>query len=44
MTDSQYDATLTQRDAGRGDNYTGVGSISTSALRCITLRRIVNQA
>ena len=35
---SQYDATLTQRDAGRGVNYAGIGSISNPASRCVALR------
>ena len=28
---------MMQRDAGRGVNYAGVGSISTSVSRCISL-------
>ena len=35
---SQYDATLTQRDAGCGINYAGIGSISNPASRCVALR------
>ena len=41
---SQYDTMLTQRDAGRGVNNAGIGSISNPASRCITLRHIVNRA
>ena len=40
---SQYDATLTQHDAGRGVNYAGIGSISNPASRCVALRHIVNR-
>ena len=34
---SQYDATLTRRDAGRGVNYAGIGSISNPASRCVSV-------
>ena len=39
---SQYDATLTQRDAGRGVYYAGIGLILRRA--ALMLRHIVNPA
>ena len=34
---SQYDATLTQHNTGRGVNYAGIGSISNPASRCVSI-------